>query len=71
MDIEENNTAWGEYMCIRVTLDVSKSLFRGKKLNVGIALPCWARFPMKDFSSFALVVVVWVIVLKSACYGRT
>lgn len=44
VDLEEDEMAWGEFMRIRVCLDVSKSLLRGKKTCVGSSQPIWVRF---------------------------
>lgn len=38
-------------MCIQVALNVLKLLLRGKKLNIGIAPPCWVRLSCERLSN--------------------
>lgn len=35
VDIEKDEMAWGEFMSIRVSMDITKPLLRGKKINIG------------------------------------
>lgn len=44
IDLMEGEIAWGEYLQIRVRLDVTKPLLRGKKLCIGASVPYWVRF---------------------------
>lgn len=44
VDIEENELAWGEFMHVRVNIDVSRPLLQGKKINIGTCQPCWIHF---------------------------
>lgn len=44
VDLEIGEIEWGEYMLIRVNIDISKILLRCKKLNIGLSKPVWLRF---------------------------
>lgn len=44
VDLEENEMACRNYMRVRVCLDVSKPLLRGKKVYVSSTMPIWVRF---------------------------
>lgn len=37
IDLDHGEFEWGEFMCLRVTIDISKLLLRCKKLNIGLA----------------------------------
>lgn len=52
VDIDLDQSAWGAYMQIRVTLNVSKPILRGKKFNVGTDHSCWIRFSYERLPSF-------------------
>lgn len=41
VDVEASNVAWGEYMRIRVRLDIIKPLLRRKKFIIGELEPIW------------------------------
>lgn len=44
MDADEGTVAWGEYLRIKVKLDVSKPLMRAKKANLEKLGTHWVRF---------------------------
>lgn len=52
VDVEKNEGSWGDYMRLRVWLDITKLLHQGKKVNVGMGQPCWARFSYERLPNF-------------------
>lgn len=44
INLEVDELEWGEFMQVRVCLDITKLLLRRKKINVGLDFPCWIRF---------------------------
>lgn len=44
VDIEHEAIEWGEYMRIRVCLNITKPLLRGKRMNLGLTKSIWVRF---------------------------
>lgn len=52
VDGEEGGMAWGEYMRIRVVVDVSKPLLTGKKLCLGGREPIWIRFSYERLPNY-------------------
>lgn len=52
VDGEEGGMVWGEYMWIRVVVDVSKPLLRGKRLCLGGREPMWIRFPYERLPDY-------------------
>lgn len=58
VDIDEDQMAWGEFMRIRMALDISKPLLWEKKFNVNSSQPCWVWITYKKYLTFATVAVV-------------
>lgn len=52
VDLEHDDMAWGEYMHIRVCMNVSKPLLRGKKVCVGSSQPIWVTFSYERLPNF-------------------
>lgn len=44
VDLPDDECEWGEFMRVRVCLDVSKPLLRGKQLSLGSTRHYWVRF---------------------------
>lgn len=44
VDVEKNEMAWGEYMRIRVSMDITKPLLKGKRINIGEGKKSWTKF---------------------------
>lgn len=57
VDLEENEFAWGEYMRVRVNLDITKPFPKGKKVNFGTKKPSWIRFSYERLPISAIDVV--------------
>ncbi|KAF5451933.1 hypothetical protein F2P56_026987 [Juglans regia] len=55
VDLEKDALAWGEYLRIRVKLDVTKPLLRGKKVCVGSSNPFWVRFSYEPLPNFRYI----------------
>lgn len=45
VDLDEGEIELGEYMRIRVYIEVTKPLLRRKNLNLGLQEHVWVRFP--------------------------
>lgn len=54
LDLELGEMEWGEYMWLKVTLDIKKPLLRKKKLSIGIMEPVWVSFSYERFLNFCL-----------------
>lgn len=52
VDAEEGRATWGEYVRLRVKLDISKPLIRGKKVNPGNLGTYWLRFIHERLPNF-------------------
>lgn len=44
VDLDKGELAWGEFLHIRVTLDVLKPSLKGTKFFMGDGESCWVRF---------------------------
>lgn len=54
VDLENGEMAWGEFMRVRVHVDVTKPLLRGKKINLGLTIQCGLVSHMRGFKIFAM-----------------
>lgn len=52
IDIDKNEIARGEYIRVRVCIDISKPLLRGKRICVGAYKPFWVRFAYERLPNF-------------------
>ncbi|XP_042958115.1 uncharacterized protein LOC122293643 [Carya illinoinensis] len=52
IDVEKDEVAWGEFIKIRILLDVTKPLLRGKCINLGNHGSCWVRFTYERLPTF-------------------
>ncbi|XP_022841874.1 uncharacterized protein LOC111365549 [Olea europaea var. sylvestris] len=52
VDIDKIEIARGEFLHVRVCLDISKPLLRGKKIYVGSYKPFWTRFSYERLPNF-------------------
>lgn len=43
VDQEQGEMAWGEFMRVRVNIDVSKPLLRRTKIMIRSDYPCWVH----------------------------
>lgn len=55
VDLLVGEIAWGEFMRVRVCLDVTKPLLRGKKLRIGSSTPYWVRFSYERLPDFCYI----------------
>ncbi|KAF5471635.1 hypothetical protein F2P56_008413 [Juglans regia] len=55
IDLIDGEIAWGEFMRIRVCIDITKSLLRGKKLCIGSRTPYWVRFSYEQLPDFCFI----------------
>ena len=44
MDVEDNGVQWGKYLRVKVSIDVTKKLIRGKKVNIEGEENRWVLF---------------------------
>lgn len=44
IDLASREMAWGEFMSVKVNIDITRPLVCGKKLNIGLQKPIWVRF---------------------------
>lgn len=55
VDLEPNEVEWGEYMWVKVKLDITKPLLRKKKFTVERAWSkCGSDLPTNDFWVFVI-----------------
>lgn len=52
VDLDKGELAWGEFLQVRVTLDVRKPLLRGTKFFMGDGESCWVRFSYERLPNF-------------------
>ncbi|XP_042964598.1 uncharacterized protein LOC122298810 [Carya illinoinensis] len=52
VDIVKGEVAWGEFLRVRVAMDISKPLLRGKLVNIGLEKPVWIRFSYERLPNF-------------------
>ncbi|XP_041001563.1 uncharacterized protein LOC121247253 [Juglans microcarpa x Juglans regia] len=52
VDLDEGEMEWGEYMRVRVRLDISQPLQRRKRLNLGGGKSCWVRLSYEHLPDF-------------------
>ncbi|XP_042973000.1 uncharacterized protein LOC122304802 [Carya illinoinensis] len=52
VDVDYDDLAWGEYMRVRLALDITKPLLRRKKISLGDHRKCWVRFTYERLSDF-------------------
>ncbi|KAK4438831.1 hypothetical protein Salat_0217700 [Sesamum alatum] len=64
LELDKGGRAWGSVMCIRVSLDVEKSLCRSMKLSNEAGSRWWFCSNMRDCLIFATFVVGWAILLS-------
>lgn len=60
---------WGDYMHIKVTLDITKPLLRKRSLWLKVLIWCGLASPMNAYQTFATSVGWFVIVIKIAPGG--
>lgn len=47
----------GEFLRVRISMDISKPLLRGKMVNIGLAEPVWSDFLMNGYPIFVIAMV--------------
>ncbi|XP_042952131.1 uncharacterized protein LOC122289219 [Carya illinoinensis] len=52
VDEEQGEAAWGEFMRIRVRMDISQPLMRGVRVKLGQYGICWIRFAYERLPNF-------------------
>ncbi|XP_035543083.1 uncharacterized protein LOC118346304 [Juglans regia] len=52
VDLAKGEVAWGEFLQVRITLDVMKPLLRGTKFTMGNGESCWVRFSYERLPNF-------------------
>lgn len=52
VDLDCGELAWGEFMRIRISIDVFKPLLCRKRLNLGLPNPAWVSFSYECFPYF-------------------
>lgn len=52
VDIDQGEMDLGEFMRVRVAIDVGKPLLRGKKMNMGTDKSCWVQFAYERLLNF-------------------
>lgn len=57
MDIEIVEMVWGQFMRVWVSIDITKPLLRGKKINICCPNPIWVRLSHECLPTFVIVVV--------------
>lgn len=55
VELEEGEMAWGEFMRVRIKIDVTKPLLRGKMLNLGSNGPVWVCFSYERLPDFCFL----------------
>lgn len=53
VDLEEGEMACGEFMGVRVHVNVTKPLLQGKKINLGLPKPVWVSFKYAHRKNYA------------------
>lgn len=52
IDLAHGKVEWGEFMRIRVSLNITRPLLRRKKLNVGLSELVWLNFKYERLPNF-------------------
>lgn len=52
VDLVEGEMGWGEFMQIKVIINITKPLLRGNKLNIGLTKHVWIRLAYEHLSDF-------------------
>lgn len=52
VDVLPDEVEWGEFIRITVILDITKPLFRKKKLNIGLPEPACVHFKYERLQGF-------------------
>lgn len=55
IDLDKVEIEWGEYMRIRVKINITKPIPRKKKLNLGFLEPVWVTISYERLSNFCYV----------------
>lgn len=54
-DVKKDEVAWGEFNMVKVSLDVTKPLMRGKCINMATHGVCWVQFTYERLPTFYYV----------------
>ncbi|XP_042988686.1 uncharacterized protein LOC122316216 [Carya illinoinensis] len=52
VDLDSGELAWGDFLRVRVSLDIRKPLLRGTRFSMGFEDSCWVRFSYERLSTF-------------------
>ena len=52
MYVEDNGVQWGKYLRVKVSIDVTKKLIRGKKVNIEGEVNRWVLFKYERLLNF-------------------
>lgn len=69
VDAQEDNTCWGEFVCLRVNVNVLEPLPRGKFVNVEGLEPVWANFKYEKLPNLSYICSCLVTMKKIAFSG--
>lgn len=69
VDLIEGEVEWGEFMRIRVSLDVTKPLVHKKQMNIKMPDLIWLSFTYERLPFFVSFVVGSATAIRTAHYG--
>lgn len=55
IDVKKGEVSWGEFLIIKVHLNITKPLMRGKYINLEPHGSCWVRFVYERLAIFYYV----------------
>lgn len=55
VDREEDEVTWGEYLRMRININITKPHLRGKGVNIRIDKPYWIRFSYERLPNFCYI----------------
>ncbi|GLT62548.1 hypothetical protein SLA2020_351780 [Shorea laevis] len=66
VDVVEEGVDWGEFLRVRINLDLSKPLSRGRMLKL-LNNSVWVAFSMRSYQSFAFDAESFGMTLRAVC----
>ena len=57
VDVADNGVQWGKYLRLRVEVDVTRKLIKGRKINIVGEEARWVHFKYKRCQIFAIDVL--------------